>query len=392
MNEENKPFTSGVGETIPPIDPKPKKEKRKKEKKVIPLTMGKLSLILAVCLIVSFVSGIGGAFLIKGWNDNSVIYQDTSQGTTNVSANESGSVGAVAEKCANSVVEIQTESVTNGNNLFQQYISSGAGSGVIITKDGYIVTNNHVIDGATKIVVRTRAGEEYSAKVIGADAQSDLAVLKIDADDLTPAVLGDSTKLKVGDLAVVIGNPLGELGGTVTSGIISALDREMTIDGTTMTLLQTSAAVNPGNSGGGLFDANGNLVGIINAKSTGSDVEGIGFAIPISHAKDIIDELMKNGEVTSRPTLGVSLYDVADQNTAAQLGVKETGVYIVQIVQGGAADKAGLQVGDRILSADGKEVNTASEVKAQLATHKTSEKMTMEVQRDDKTLEVMVAL
>src|SRR5699024_342301 len=151
---------------------------------------------------------------------------------------------------------------------FQQYVSSGAGSGVILTQDGYIVTNHHVIEDANSITVRTRSGDEYNASLVGSDEQSDLAVLKIDATGLTPAVLGDSTTLEVGELAIAIGNPLGELGGSVTSGIISALDREMTIDGQTMTLLQTDAAVNPGNSGGGLFNANGDLIGIVNAKSS----------------------------------------------------------------------------------------------------------------------------
>lgn len=274
------------------------------------------------------------------------------------------------------------------------YIGAGGsvGTGVIMSEDGYIVTNHHVIEGATSILVRTRSGDEYSAELIGSDEQSDLAVLKIDASGLIPAVLGDSTKLEVGDLAVVIGNPLGELGGTVTSGIISALDREVSIDGQMMTLMQTDAAVNPGNSGGGLFDANGDLVGIINAKSSGDNVEGLGFAIPISNATDIIDELIANGEVTSRPTLGVSLYDVTDRNTAAQLGVDSTGVYIVQIVQGGSADRAGLQTGDRIISVDGTEVNSTEEVRAALNEHSTGEQMNMEIERDGNTIEVMVSL
>ena len=178
----------------------------------------------------------------------------------------------------------------------------------------------------------------------------------------------------------------------MTSGIISALDREVSIDGQMMTLMQTDAAVNPGNSGGGLFDANGDLVGIINAKSSGDNVEGLGFAIPISNATDIIDELIANGEVTSRPTLGVSLYDVTDRNTAAQLGVDSTGVYIVQIVQGGSADRAGLQTGDRIISVDGTEVNSTEEVRAALNEHSTGEQMNMEIERDGNTIEVMVSL
>ena len=242
-----------------------KSVKAKKAPKLIQLTSGRLALLIVICLAVSLLGGLGGSYIVSGMGSSSVIYRDTS-GTVNATSDSSGTIKAVVESCADSVVEIQTESISNGNSLFQQYVSSGAGSGVILTQDGYIVTNHHVIEGATSILVRTRSGDEYSAELIGSDEQSDLAVLKIDASGLTPAVLGDSTKLEVGDLAVVIGNPLGELGGTVTSGIISALDREVSIDGQMMTLMQTDAAVNPGNSGGGLFDANGDLVGIINAR------------------------------------------------------------------------------------------------------------------------------
>lgn len=366
-------------------------EKKKRFKHTIELTWGKLAAIFAVCLVLSVSCGIGSAYLFTNANDSSVIYQNSAQAVS-TSAENSDTIKAVVEECANSVVEIQTESVTNGSNPFQQYVSSGAGSGVILTKDGYIVTNNHVVDGASTITVRTRNGDEYQAKLIGTDEQSDLAVIKIDADNLTPTVLGDSTKLEVGDLAVVIGNPLGELGGTVTSGIISALDREMTIDGQTMTLLQTNAAVNPGNSGGGLFNSNGDLVGIINAKSSGEDVEGIGFAIPISSAKEIIDELIENGEVTSRPTLGVTLYNVEDSNAAAQLGVDSAGVYVIQVVSGGVADKAGIKSGDRIIAFDETTVNTAQDIKSQLSKYKIGDTVTITVDRDGKQTDLQATL
>ena len=386
MNEEN------TFEEMEEVQPTPQPEKkRKKAKRVIQLTWGKLTAIILSCMILSLGCGLTGAFLIMRTNSSSVIFQDTSK-VINTGSEDSSTIKSVVEQCANSVVEIQTEYVTNGSNLFQQYVSSGAGSGVILTTDGYIVTNHHVIEDANTITVRTRSGDEYKATLVGTDEQSDLAVLKIDASDLTPAVLGDSTKLEVGDLAIAIGNPLGELGGSVTSGIISALDREMTIDGQTMTLLQTDAAVNPGNSGGGLFDANGDLIGIVNAKSSGEDVEGIGFAIPISTAKDIIDELISNGSVTSRPTLGVSLYNVNDQATAAQLGVDKEGVYIVQIVDGGCADKAGLKTGDRILKVDGETINDANDIRALLNKHKIGETIEITVERDNRTLEIDVAL
>lgn len=386
MNEDNRLSENEFQEA-----PQPSPEKPKRAKRVVQLTWGKLTAIIACCLVLSIGCGIGGAYLIARTNPSSVIYQDTSK-IVSTGSQDSSTIKSVVEQCANSVVEIQTESVTNGSNPFQQYVSSGAGSGVILTQDGYIVTNHHVIEDANSITVRTRSGDEYNASLIGSDEQSDLAVLKIDATGLTPAVLGDSTTLEVGDLAIAIGNPLGELGGSVTSGIISALDREMTIDGQTMTLLQTDAAVNPGNSGGGLFNANGDLIGIVNAKSSGENVEGIGFAIPISTATDIIDELIANGEVTSRPTLGVSLYNVEDEATASQLGVDSTGVYIVQIVDGGAADNAGLRSGDRIVSVDGSEVSSASDVRAALNKHKIGESISITVERNGQTQDFDVAL
>lgn len=386
MNEDNRLSENEFQEA-----PQPSPEKPKRTKRVVQLTWGKLTAIIACCLVLSIGCGIGGAYLIARTNPSSVIYQDTSK-IVSTGSQDSSTIKSVVEQCANSVVEIQTESVTNGSNPFQQYVSSGAGSGVILTQDGYIVTNHHVIEDANSITVRTRSGDEYNASLVGSDEQSDLAVLKIDATGLAPAVLGDSTTLEVGDLAIAIGNPLGELGGSVTSGIISALDREMTIDGQTMTLLQTDAAVNPGNSGGGLFNANGDLIGIVNAKSSGENVEGIGFAIPISTATDIIDELIANGEVTSRPTLGVSLYNVEDEMTASQLGVDSTGVYIVQIVDGGAADKAGLRSGDRIVSVDGSEVSSASDVRAALNKHKIGESISITVERNGQTQDFDVAL
>lgn len=386
MNEDNRLSENEFQEA-----PQPSPEKPKRAKRVVQLTWGKLTAIIACCLVLSIGCGIGGAYLIARTNPSSVIYQDTSK-IVSTGSQDSSTIKSVVEQCANSVVEIQTESVTNGSNPFQQYVSSGAGSGVILTQDGYIVTNHHVIEDANSITVRTRSGDEYNASLVGSDEQSDLVVLKIDATGLTPAVLGDSTTLEVGDLAIAIGNPLGELGGSVTSGIISALDREMTIDGQTMTLLQTDAAVNPGNSGGGLFNANGDLIGIVNAKSSGENVEGIGFAIPISTATDIIDELIANGEVTSRPTLGVSLYNVEDEMTASQLGVDSTGVYIVQIVDGGAADNAGLRSGDRIVSVDGSEVSSASDVRAALNKHKIGESISITVERNGQTRDFDVAL
>lgn len=343
--------------------------------------------IILLSGIVGFGAGHAGSHLSN--NANVTIQQQTNKsnsGTVQVS-----DVSDIVEKCKDSVVEITTESVSSGNSIFGQYVSQGAGSGVIISKDGYIVTNNHVVSGATSLKVTTTDGTEYDASVVGKDSQTDLAVIKVDANNLQAATLGDSDILQVGDPAIAIGNPLGELGGTVTTGIISATDRQITIDDETMTLLQTDAAINPGNSGGGLFNADGNLIGIVNAKESSTGIEGLGFAIPITPAQDIITELMENGSVTSRPALNVSLYDYTSKNQG-QYSKYEDGCYIVQIVKNGAADKARLKQNDRILSFDGEQIQSTSDVKNVLKKHKIGDTVKMVVERDSKKITVEITL
>ena len=343
--------------------------------------------IILLSGVVGFGAGYAGSHLSN--NANVTIQQQTNKsnfGTVQVS-----DVSDIVEKCKDSVVEITTESASSGNSIFGQYVSQGAGSGVIISKDGYIVTNNHVVSGATSLKVTTTDGTEYDASVVGKDSQTDLAVIKVDANNLQAATLGDSDILQVGDPAIAIGNPLGELGGTVTTGIISATDRQITIDDETMTLLQTDAAINPGNSGGGLFNADGNLIGIVNAKESSTGIEGLGFAIPITPAQDIITELMQNGSVTSRPALNVSLYDYTSNNQG-QYSKNEDGCYIVQIVKNGAADKAGLKQNDRILSFDGEQIQSTSDVKNVLKKHKIGDTIKMVVERDSKKITVEITL
>ena len=343
--------------------------------------------IILLSGVVGFGAGYAGSHLSN--NANVTIQQQTNKsnsGTVQVS-----DVSDIVEKCKDSVVEITTESVSSGNSIFGQYVSQGAGSGVIISKDGYIVTNNHVVSGATSLKVTTTDGTEYDASVVGKDSQTDLAVIKVDANNLQAATLGDSDILQVGDPAIAIGNPLGELGGTVTTGIISATDRQITIDDETMTLLQTDAAINPGNSGGGLFNADGNLIGIVNAKESSTGIEGLGFAIPITPAQDIITELMQNGSVTSRPALNVSLYDYTSNNQGQYSKYKD-GCYIVQIVKNGAADKAGLKQNDRILSFDGEQIQSTSDVKNVLKKHKIGDTVKMVVERDSKKITVEITL
>lgn len=347
-------------------------------------------ILIGVILVVlsSVMFGFVGSFLFDK-------LQNSEQGITviqnNTTANgkvKNKDVSDIANKCRTSVVEISTETATSGNNPFQQYVMQGAGSGVIISENGYIVTNYHVIHDASSIVVHTTNGKSYEGKLVGSDSQTDLAVLKIDAKNLRPSPVGNSNKLKVGDAAIAIGNPLGSLGGTVTTGIISALNREITIEGETMTLLQTDAAINPGNSGGGLFDANGNLIGIVNAKQSATGIEGLGFAIPISDALPILDELIENGHISSRPALNVSLYDLTNSRNP---NLKD-GVYIVQVLPGGAADKCGLKQNDRIVSFDEKEIKSSSEIKAILRKHKIGDTVSIVIERNGKQFEKEITL
>lgn len=364
--------------------------KIKKEKKKNPFYKT-TAFILSASLSLSLLGGYGGASIAlkqQSSTNTPALQQSNLTHTNNSASTETLSVSGVANEALKSVVEIRTESVTS-DQYMQQYTSSGAGSGVILSQDGYIATNYHVIDGANTITVREYDGNEYKATLVGSDEKTDLAVLKIEATGLSPVTFGDSSSLKVGDTAIAIGNPLGELGGTVTTGIISALDREIQINNETMTLLQTNAAINPGNSGGGLFNANGELIGIVNAKSTGEAVEGLGFAIPSNIAKTIIEDLMSDGYVSNRPYLGVSLQDQTNQYG---FNKSSTSVYIASVVANSAASKAGLTSGDQIVSVDGQEVSSASEVKTIINQHSANDTIEITIIRNNQQKTVQVTL
>lgn len=375
-----------------PIPEEPKENNKKSDS-----IFGKYRTValLSGCLILSGIGGFSGFYLAQSTNKgvHNVSYQSVIRtASTNDSERVTGlSAKDVANIAMDSVVEIRTESVQSGS-FMRQFISQGAGSGVILSESGHIVTNHHVISGASKITVRTKDGAEYEAQLLGSDATTDLAVLKIDATGLKAAVLGDSEKLSVGDKAYAIGNPLGELGGTVTDGIISALDRELTVDNQPMRLLQTSAAINPGNSGGGLFNDAGELIGIVNAKSSGSDIEGLGFAIPINSAKSIIDSLLNAGYVQNRAQLGVSLVNIADNSSAIRYGLSIPGVYIAEVSPSSGADKAGLQSMDRIISINGKEVTTSADIKKIIDESNVGDVVTLQIARNEKIKEVNVTL
>ncbi len=248
--------------------------------------------------------------------------------------------------------------------------TEGVGSGVIFRKDGYIVTNNHVIDGAKELIVSLADGRSLKGKVVGADALTDLAVVKVNASDLPEAVFGDSDQIVVGEPAIAIGNPMGlEFQGSVTSGVISALNRTLDISDRRVKLLQTDAAISPGNSGGALVNADGQVIGINSAKVAASGVEGMGFAIPINTVRTVVEEIMDKGYV-ARPYLGVSVFD---PNSAARYGYQlniDKGVFVFKVTLNGPAGKAGLQRGDIILKVDDKEVNTVSDLRGAVGEHK----------------------
>ena len=304
--------------------------------------------------------GGGGTTVIQTEDGSKVVFQEIER-STDIGSQASYAVEDVAAAVADSVVEITTEVVTT-NSFLGQYISQGAGSGVIFTTDGYIVTNHHVIDSASKINVTLRNGTSYSAKVIGDDPKTDLA------------------------------NPLGQLGGTVTSGIVSALGREIEVEGETMTLLQTSAAINPGNSGGGLFDDKGNLIGIVNAKSSGSGIEGLGFAIPANTVKKTIGDLMEYGYVKGRANLGLTYVTIDNLAALWLYGYSDYGVFISGVDMRSDAYAAGLQAGDMIVSINGAAIESEADIQAQTKNLKVGDTISMVIRRAGRDYNVDITL
>lgn len=319
----------------------------------------------------------------------------------------------IIELTAPSVVGIDTYYTASGNGLSfgngnnangadgnSQQIPVGSGSGIILTSDGYIVTCKHVVEGAQTIKVILNDDSEHDATLIGSDSRTDLAVLKIDMTGLTSATLGDSDMLTVGEDVIAIGNPLGELRGTATSGIVSALSREVTVGSVEMSLIQTDAAISPGNSGGGLFNASGSLIGIVNAKASSSNSEGLGFAIPVSSVKTIISNLIDHGYVLGRAYLGVYTQDVTLSSGTNDWGGGFFGnffggggsssVQIAQIVSGSAAEKAGLKTGDLILKVDDTEISSNALLASVISGYNAGDTATLTIQRngEEQTVEV----
>lgn len=380
-----------------PAEPKVKKRKVKEKKSG---GIGKKILAVILCIILSAGSGFGGAYLYGHYfghgsgTGNSISRTDGY--TLEDATGSKQTVAEIADANADAVVEIVTESVQT-DSWFGQYVTEGAGSGVIIDSDeGYIITNNHVIEGASSVTVTLHNGDEYDAEVIGTDSANDIGVIKIKAKNLTAATYGNSDQLVVGEIAVAIGNPLGELGGTVTSGVISSTGREVTVDKQKMTLLQTDASINPGNSGGGLFNQYGQLIGIVCAKSSGSDVEGLGFAIPINTAAEVAQQIIKTGGdvsvgTTGDAVIGVNVVNVDSKEAAEKYGVEKKGVYIAGISSRNAQE-AGFQIGDRITKFDGDKISKYDDLSDGLAKHKSGDKVKVEVERDGKKIELETVL
>ena len=400
-----------------------KPEKSEKDKK--PVTVKMLVWACAICVILSGAVGFGGAVLaarmtaqapavqsfdaetVRGASSDAPVVIYKAAQTVNTASNAKASssedgemtYAQVAALVKDSVVEINTEYTTR--NSWFQYTTGGAGSGVILTEDGYIVTNAHVIldsnqqNVADTVTVRLTDGTEYTAEVKAYDTDEDIAILKIDAEGLSPVQCGDSDTLVVGEELLIVGNPLGELGGTVTNGIVSATEREIQVGGVTMNLIQTNAAVNPGNSGGGMFNMRGELVGIVNAKSSGTGIEGLGFAIPVNQAMSVSEELMTKGYVSGKPMIGVSLEDVSNSaggfffGGSASADVKP-GVYVRGLVEG-MNDKV-LKEGDRIIAVNGDEISSSDDVKAIVSKSSIGDKLTFQLYRDGKLIEAEVTV
>ena len=395
--------TGNGGTTPPPAGPEPQAAASKPPKKRRKRSGGRIARS-AVALVLAAAMGFAGGFVGArvGNAGNKVVIQQVertdSSAASGTAVSSSGmTTSQVSEMVSPSVVVITTEQVVYSQWSWygQNQVESGAGSGVIISSDGYILTCAHVVSGASQITV-TIGDTDYTATVVGEDDTSDVAVLKIDATGLTPATVGDSDSLSVGDSVLAVGNPLGELGGTVTSGIVSALNRSVTIQGTsstnTMSLIQMDASVSPGNSGGGLFNMNGELIGLVNAKSSSSDAEGLGFAIPINDAIQVAQDLLENGYVSGRPYMGITYIAVTDAQTAAQLNVNAYGVYVVDVVQGGPADKAGLKAGDRIVSIDGNEIAQKDDLGTLMQQHTAGDTLSITVARDGQMQTVSLTL
>ena len=401
-NSENDGYYGGLGGYTDPHPTQPPTPPKKK-----PNTTTRVAALILACALVGTGAGVGGAALYLGtmWDEPSVIYQTEylpaptpSESISNITTSTVMTPDQLYASNIASCVGI-TISSTVTNAFGQVSTTAASGSGFVISADGYVVTNHHVIADATldntlPITVSFQDGTSYKATLVGYEAGNDLAVLKIDATNLNPVKLGDSDLLIPGQPVMAIGNPLGELTYSITDGIVSAMDRLITMeDGSSMNMLQTNAAINPGNSGGPLFNSQGEVIGITTAKystsSSGTSVEGLGFAIPINDVKSLISDLINYGYITGRPYLGVQISNVPE--IAQQYGVS-AGASVSFVAPGSCAEVGGLKTGDIVVAIDDIIVDSSSALTAALTGYKAGTTVELTVIRENAELLLSITL
>ena len=348
--------------------------------------------ITALALCCALLGGVvgGGVAYYAGNRPGETSVNVSSRPATQVSVNTVDGKNAMSDAevyaaGVNSVVSINVTG-TSGTNFFGQAVqTASAGSGFILTKDGYIVTNYHVVKDGEAVKVTLYSGDEYEAKYVGGDEDYDIAVIKVEAADLQPVTLGDSGSLNVGDHVLAIGNPLGELTFSMSGGMVSCVNRAINVDGTPFNMIQTDASINPGNSGGPLFNQYGEVVGIVSAKysSTGNEsVEGLGFAIPINDVFAMIQDIMTNGYVTNKPYLGVTAGTMTEQMAAQYRYDITSGVFIYSVEEDSAADQAGLKMGDVITKVDGTAITSMEDLTVAKKQYSAGDTCTLTVYRE----------
>ncbi len=359
-------------------------------------TAVKVTALILACAVAGGLAGWGGA-AIAGSGSNSgktTIQQSDRQPVTvqvkKVDGQTKMDPATVYASVVNSAVSINC-SATSTNIFGQQTQTASSGSGFIITEDGYVVTNYHVVSGASSVQVTLYNGDTYDATVIGGDSDYDVAVLKINASGLQPVTLGESADVNVGDTVLAIGNPLGELTFSMSQGIVSSCDRAINVDGTPFNMIQVDCSINPGNSGGPLVNLYGEVVGIVSAKYSSyssTTVEGLGFAIPISDVRSIITDIMENGAVTDKAYMAITAGTMNEQ-MAAQFNIDVTeGVFVYSVVEGGAGEKAGLRLGDVITKMGDKTLTSRQDLSAAMKGYRAGDTVTLTVYRGGQYIEV----
>ena len=357
-------------------------------------TAVKVTALILACAVAGGLAGWGGAAIAKSsGTEKATIQQSDRQPVSvqvkTVDGQTKMEPAEVYASVVNSAVSINC-SATSTNIFGQTTQTASSGSGFIITEDGYVVTNYHVISGASSVQVTLYNGDTYDATVIGGDSDYDVAVLKIEASGLQPVTLGESADVNVGDTVLAIGNPLGELTFSMSQGIVSSCDRAINVDGTPFNMIQVDCSINPGNSGGPLVNLYGEVVGIVSAKYSSyssTTVEGLGFAIPISDVRSIITDIMENGAVTDKAYMAITAGTMTEQ-MAAQYSIDVTqGVFVYSVVSGGAGDKAGLRLGDVITKMGDKTLTSRQDLSAAMKGYRAGDTVTLTVYRNGQYIE-----